>query len=653
MPKCYKELLENFLFNKNLTFLFLSLKGMKNALLILFLLLSQVNYGQNDYVLAEKYYRDGAYKKAITLFKVLLEKNPYNTVYLKRLTSAYQETSQFDTAEKLLKNKASANPNQTYLLVEIGYNYDRQYQKEKAKIYYDKAIASIHENTAMGGFIGRLFKENALLEYAITAYEKTMFHNPNANYQFQVAQIYGEKGDFEKMFTSYIDLVDKNDNYLTTVQRFTSRYITDNKLNSNNILFKKALIKKSVSNPKDVWNTLLSWLFIQQKEYNKAFIQEKALIKKSVSNPKDVWNTLLSWLFIQQKEYNKAFIQEKSLYKRDPKNITNILSLGYNSFQNNAFATATNCFDFITQNSPVIEQVLTAHLYSVKISIAKNQSNTDQLFAAIYAKYGKKSATLKIQLEQANYLTFKKNKPEKAISVLEHALKITSSKFQKAAIKIKLGEVHVFIGNYNKALIYFSQVQTSIKNHPLAQQARFKVAQTSFFKNDFKWAFAQLKVLKASTTQLIANDALALFLIVSDNQPKDSLDTGLKLYAQAELLAFQNKNKQAIDTLQRVITKFKGQKIEDEALYKQATLFSKTKQFEKAINKYNQIITLDAAGIFVDDAIYQIAEIYNSKLNNTEKASEYYQKIIFDHPSSIYLVEARKKYRKLRGDIIN
>jgi len=216
-----------------------------------------------------------------------------------------------------------------------------------------------------------------------------------------------------------------------------------------------------------------------------------------------------------------------------------------------------------------------------------------------------------------------------------------------------LGEVHVFIGNYNKALIYFSQVQTSIKNHPLAQQARFKVAQTSFFKNDFKWAFAQLKVLKASTTQLIANDALALFLIISDNQPKDSLDTGLKLYAQAELLAFQNKNKQAIDTLQQVITKFKGQKIEDEALYKQANLFSKTNQFEKAIHRYTRIITLDSAGIFVDDAIYQIAEIYNSKLNNTEKASEYYQKIIFDHPSSIYLVEARKKYRKLRGDTIN
>ena len=232
-------------------------------------------------------------------------------------------------------------------------------------------------------------------------------------------------------------------------------------------------------------------------------------------------------------------------------------------------------------------------------------------------------------------------------------MEIAKSKFQKAAIKLKLGDVHVFIGNYNRALIYFSQVQTSIKNHPLAQEARFKVAQTSYFKNDFKWAFAQLKVLKASTTQLIANDALDLFLIISDNQPKDSLDLGLQLYAKADLLAYQNKNTQAIDTLQKVITAYKGQKIEDEALFKQASLYTKTKQFQKAIDSYTYIIALDKEGIFVDDSLYQIAEIYYNQLNNTEKASEYYQKIIFEHPSSIYLVDARKKYRKLRGDTIN
>ena len=617
MPKCYNHLLENFLFNKNLTFLFLSLKDMKKAFIILFLFVSQVNFGQNDYLLAEKYYKDGKFEIAAQIYKSLFSKNPYNTIYLKRLINSYQENSGFKKVDSLLKTALKDRPKHTYLLVELGYNLEKQQKKDSAIIYYNKAINSIKENTNMGGFIGRLFKENALLDYAISAYEKTMQHNPNANYQFQVAQIYGEKGNFNKMFTSYVDLVDKNVNYLNTVQRFTSKYISDDKLNKNNVLFKKALIKKSVSNPKDVWNQLLSWLFVQQKEYNKAFIQEKAL------------------------------------FKRNPDNIINIIKLGFNSYNNKEYNTAKQCFDFIIKNSPFIDQILTANLFTIKIAIDTNQTDVMQLFEDVYKRYGKKSSTLKIQLEEANYLTFQKNEPQKAIEILEHAMKIARSKFQKAEIKIKLGDVHVFTGKYNKALIYFSQVQTSIKNHPLAQQARFKVAQTSYFKNDFKWAFAQLKVLKASTTQLIANDALDLFLIISDNQPKDSIDTGLKLYAKADLLSFQNKNQESINILQQVIKEFKGQKIEDESLYKQAGLYTKIAQFENAINNYHQIISLDKEGLFVDDAIYQIAEIYRSKLNNKEKASEYYQKIIFDHPSSIYLVDARKKFRNLRGDNIN
>lgn len=568
-------------------------------------------------MLAERYFSDGEFEKASQLYKDLYTKNPNNTTYLKRLISAYQENAQFEIVEKLLQQHLLVNPTHSYLNVELGYNYEKQQQKEKAKIYYEKAIESIKSNTGMGGFIGRLFNDNSLLDYAIKAYEETMTYNPNADYEFQIAQIYGEKGDFEKMFISYIDLIDKTEDYLNSVQRFTSRYITDDKLNSNNVLFKKALIKKSVSNPKNVWNHLLSWLFVQQKEFEKAFIQEKAL------------------------------------YHRNPEYIVNIISLGYTSFESEAYTTSKNCFDFILEKSQFIDQKLIANLYAVKIAVKTNQENIDSLFETIFKTYGKNSSTLRIQLEYADYLTFKKNEPEKAIAVLTNALEIVGSTFQKAEIKIKLGEVHVFVGNYNKALIYFSQVQTSIKNHPLAQQARFKVAQTSYFKNDFKWAFAQLKVLKASTTQLIANDALELFLIISDNQPKDSLDTSLQMYASADLLAFQNKNTQAIDTLQKVITLFKGQKIEDEALYKQANLYFKTNQFDLAIDTYSQIITLDKEGVFVDDAIYQIAEIYNLKLNNTEKASEYYQKIIFEHPSSIYLVDARKKYRELRGDLIN
>ena len=202
-------------------------------------------------------------------------------------------------------------------------------------------------------------------------------------------------------------------------------------------------------------------------------------------------------------------------------------------------------------------------------------------------------------------------------------------------------------------MIYYSQVQTSLKNSTLAQTARFKVAQTSYFKGDFKWAVTQLKVLKKSTSQLIANDALELNLLISDNIVGDTVHDALRTYAKADLLAYQKKNKEAIDTLNILLKKFKGRSIEDEALFKQASLFTNIKDYAQAESNYLKIIELDKEGILVDDCFFELAQLYEFKLDNKEKAKEMYQKIIFEFPSSIHLVEARKRFRTLRGDILN
>ena len=589
---------------------------MRTLFFILFLAISSISYAQNDYLLAESYYREGAYEKATQIFKKLYTKSPFNTTYLSKLISCYQETERFLEAENLLKSKIKRNSQQGYLYVYLGYNYERQQQKELAKINYDIALNSIDKNASYGGIIGRVFKDYNLLDHAILAYKKTMAKNENANYSFQIAQIYGEKGDFKKMFESYIDLVDKNINYYSLVQRYTSKYITDDAENEANILFRKTLLRKSASNPKDVWNVLLSWLFTQQKDYLKALIQEKAL------------------------------------YQRNPEDLASIFSLGKIAFDNRDYAAAKASFNFITQNSSLIEEKIDANWYLSKIAVATKSAETESLFQSLFAEFGKNTLTIKLQVEYADFLTFHQNKPQQAKLVLEEALTFSRSKYDKARIKLKLGDILVFTGKYNKALIYFSQIQTQLKGDELAQQARFKVAQTSYFKGDFTWAKAQLKVLKGSTTQLIANDAVELFLVITDNEPVDSIPSGLTQYAKAELYAFQNKTQQAIDTLNTIKKDFKGQPIEDEALFKQARLYIKQKKFELAIANFEQVITLNPEGILIDDAHYELAELYKNHLKNSEKASEYYQKIIFDYPSSIYLVDARKKYRKIRGDTI-
>lgn len=602
---------------------------MKQLLVILFLCFCCVSFGQqqknqNDFFLAETYYRQGEYEKATQVYKKLFNRSPFNTTYLNRLITCYQQTDKFLIAENLLTEKINKNPSQSYLYVFLGYNYEKQQLTEIAKKNYDKALQSLELSTSYGGVIGRLFKDYNKLDYAILAYKKAMEKNENSNYNFQIAQIYGEKGDFKQMFEYYINLVDKNGSYLNLIQRYASRFITDDAENETNILFRKTLLRKSLSNPKEEWNILLSWLFSQQKDYGKALIQEKAL------------------------------------YQRNPSDLSEIFSLGKLAFDNEDYDAAAECFNFINEKSTLKEERIEASLFLSKIAVAIKNPETEAIFKNLFIRFGKNSQTIDLQVEYADYLTFHKSEPEKATVVLEETLTYSKSKFDKARIKLKLGDVLVFRGKFNKALIYFSQIQTQLKGSELAQEARFKVAQTSYFKGDFDWAKAQLKVLKGSTTQLIANDAVDLFLKITDNEPVDSIPSGLKQFAKAELLAYQNKNEAALQQIEHLFSSkdilvnglVPGEVIYDDVLYLQAKLLIKQEKYLEAIASLEKIIAADNQGFLTDDVFYLMAETYNNNIGDKEKAKAFYQKIIFDHPSSIYLVDARKKFRKLRGDTI-
>jgi len=216
-----------------------------------------------------------------------------------------------------------------------------------------------------------------------------------------------------------------------------------------------------------------------------------------------------------------------------------------------------------------------------------------------------------------------------------------------------LADILVYNEKFNQALIYYSQVQKSLKNDVIAQTARFKVAKTSFYKGDFDWALTQLKVLRSSTTQLIANDAMQLSLLISDNSLEDSTQTALKVFAKADLLAYQNKNEEAIDLLDIILSKHKGESIEDEALLQQAKLLEKAEKYDRARLNYVKILEFFEFDILTDDALYALGELYLNHLNDPEKAKGFFEQIILDHSDSIYAVDARKKFRRLRGDAIN
>ena len=588
--------------------------------LLLFVPASAQREDQKQLELADGYYKRGEFRKALLTYQKLYEAQPYSYTYIYKMVDTYRQIEQYDKALKILEQKIIKNRN-PLMLVEIGYNYQLTDSINKAEELYEEAISSIEKNPNYVYGVGQRFEKHSLLPQAIKTYKKATVFLPEKNFSIQLARIYGDMGEVKNMFSSYLDYVAHKPSTLNNIKRNLSQFVSESRDTENNKSLRFLLLKK-----------------IQLR-------------------PDTYWYELLSWLCVQEKQYKKSFVQEKALYRRNPESLDRIIDLAITAEDNKDIETATDIFSYILQTSQERDVLLLAHQSLLEIeakSATKKQlDKIKESYLSLFVNYGKLGSTLSLQLSYGQFLAFKMNKPKEASDFLKQSYKLDISPFQEGLVKLRLADILVLQEKFNEALIFYTQIKTSLKNSTIAQEAAYKIAKTSYYKGDFEWAESQLKVLKSSTSQLIANDALDLKLLISDNKWDDTTQTGLKYYAKADLFAFQNKTSDAIKLLDKVLTEHNGESIIDQTLFTQARLYEKLNQFEKAEANYQKIIADYREDIFIDDAYYYLAELYKLYLDKPEEAKSLYEKIIFNHEDSIYFVEARKKFRMLRGDTIN
>jgi len=578
-------------------------------------------FAQEDF-LALQYFNDGEFDKAVVFYEKLSTSNPRRLDYLEGLVACYQQLERYEDAEGFLERKIKDNSEAPNFIIDLGYTYSLQNKNEKAEAQYNKAIKFLSKNPNYGSRIGAKFLKYSLLNKAIIAYEKAMALNPSLNYNYQLAKIYGEQGNMEKMYVAFLALLIEGKTSKSNVLRSIDAFVTEEPTNSNNIILKKVLLKNAQRNPDILWNDLLSWLFIKQKQYESAFRQEKAIFKRT-----------------------------------EGINTNRLIDLSDIAYNQGELDVAQEIYYFILKETQDETTRLDSELQLINIQLQQENTSTldnvEKKYKELLQIHGIKNTTLRLQVAYAKFLTFKRNTPEPAIKILKNYLEIPLNREAVAYVKFALGEILVYNKKFNEALIYFSQIQRKFKNDVIGQNARFKVAQTSFYKGDFDWALTQLKVLRSSTSQLIANDAMQLSLLISDNVLEDSTQIALKKYARADLLAYQNKTKEAVIILNDILENHKGEKIEDEALLRQGQFLEQLKEYEQAVFNYQKIIEFYAQGILADDAYYALGMLYENKLNKPQKAKEQFEKIIYKYQDSYYAPTARKHFRRLRGDAIN
>jgi len=592
------------------------LPEMKKLLLGCLLFCSLFAYSQNDQ-LAQNYFDKGDFEKAKITYEDLLKTAPSNSYYFQKVIECYQQLQLLDQAEALILARLKQY-NQANLLVELGFNYQLKKDQEKAKKYYEQAIDRIRKNPSEVYNVAGIFEKKVQLNYALQSYELALSLEPKFNFNYQMALLYGQLGNTDMMIDKFLTEAYANQQNSVMIQNQLTRFMTED----TDLAFNEAL--------------------------------KKALLIRAQKNQDVFWNQYLSWYYVQQKEYGKAFIQEKAIYRRNPESFSSIVNLAHLSIEEGENETAREILTFVLENTRDMELLIQSHTYLLQMRIAsatpKELPLIETDIANLLKEFEITPYSLQLQILQAHFVTFNMKNSEQGKTILRKSLTLPLNLYQTADVKMELADILLYEEKFNQALIYYSQIEEDLKNDVVGHEASLKSAKTSYFKGDFTWAQKQFKELKSASSQLIANDALEYFLLINDNTVADSTQTALRQFAKADYLLYQNKNNEALAQFQLILKSFKGQEIEAVTLYRLGKTYEKLGDYTAALGQYQAIIDKHKEGIYIDEAYYFSAEIYNKQIKDAEKAKASYEQLIFNHEDSIYFTDARKKYRQLRGD---
>jgi tetratricopeptide (TPR) repeat protein len=578
----------------------------------------------NDEQLAQQYFANGEFDKAAILYERLIVKNPNSFVY-DNLLVCYYRLNHLDDAEKLTRKQAKKFGDMPIYAVDHALVLQKQ-GNEKAKKAFEKIIKDLPINTEIINRTATAFSKRELYEYALEAYKRgrSLTGDPNLWHQ-EMGQLYAKMGQKSDMLDEFLDGLLFDEALGENIQAQLQPYMADS---SQAVAFKTMLMKKIQKNPS-----------------------------------KDILIDMLVWYYIQMKDWNGAFIQLRAMDKRNKMEGKRVLDLANMELSNNAFDVSANHFQYVIDLGREARFYIEARQGQLDARNRKIQSGNysasdlvqiEQDYKSFIGEQGKGPSTVKAMRDLATVYAFYMDSIEKSIAVLNEVVAMLRISPQFIAeCKLLLGDIYLLEGNYYDPVLLYGQVDKDFKEDPLAQEAKFRNARLSYYKGDFEWAQGQLDVLKTATTQLISNNSIELSLMIQDNTGLDTSDEAMRMYAAADLLIYQNKFSEANKKLDSIPLRFPEHSLTDEIHYAKARMLRKQKLWSETLKELEKVYTTYSTDILADNALFDAAEIYELNLGNKDKARELYEKVFMTYPGSLFSVEARKRFRYLRGDQVN
>ncbi|MBB4078981.1 tetratricopeptide (TPR) repeat protein [Lewinella aquimaris] len=596
---------------------------MRNLLLLL-ILAGVCRLSAQSNQLAQQYFMDGEYEKSAELYLALAEEN-YNPFYFDRYVSSLMNLQRYDEAEDALKKQIKRMPDELALRVKYGQLLEQKFDAPAAEKQYREAIKSLKGDHIQITQLANAFIVLTKYEYAIETYERgDKLLKGNVSFAFNLGDLYRRKGDVEPMISNYLDALVEDPRRGRNVQTYFQRYLDSEGLEEA----QKQLYARIQEDRKD--------------------------------NP--VYPEMLGWILIQRKDYKGALRQARALDRKLSENGERVFDIGTLASNASDYETAIAAFDYIVENkapaSPYYLEAKREGLLTRRRAITNGYAYTEDdlriletAYLEFLGQFGNNPASARIAIQLAELEALYLNDLPKATEILLRIVELNGVEENvRARAKIALADYYLMQGEVWESTLLYSQVDKQFKEDLLGHEARFRNARLSYFRGDFEWAQSQFDVLKASTSRLIANDALDLSVFIMDNLGLDTSAVALQTYADAELLTFQNRFDEAFATLDKLVDDFPGHDLEDDVVYLRGRLYHKLRKYDEAAGQYQKVIDNYPKSIRLDNALFALAGLYENQLDDKAKAQQLYETLFIDYSNSILAVEARKKYRELRGD---
>ena len=583
------------------------------------------NQRQIDEKLARELYYKKDYEKARDIYKNLYD-NYGQVQYFNQYADCLILTGDYDGAEKAFKSFLKKNPQNWKSHIDLAYVYMQQGENDKARKYLNKVLKDVPETKNAIFEVANLLRNKNFNEQALDLFNKGA-KNPNINYSFNLekAYTYNSMLDFENATECYLlYLKEHPEQYEMVKNRFRVMMMYDINGNVDDVI-RMALLRKTQEDPEnEEYSSLLMWYSLQQQDYELALMQLKALDRRGDGD-----------------------------YERDLIYIAQIAS------DNRQYDIAVDAYDYILKKSDEGVYYVQATVGFIKNSYEKAvaEGNHDKKFYEnlskkidnAFEKIGFSSDMIPLVLVQADIMAFEMQHYDEAKALLNNVLEMNMPPKTKAEVKMKLADIYLLTDEVWEATLLYSQIEKSLKNEPIAHEARFKNAQLRYFIGEFEWANAALNILKSATSKLVANDAMTLSLTISDNLEYDTV--ALKRIAKADYYIYQHRYALANQMLDSVVAYNPNEVSLPNAFYRKAKIAFNAGDYEFADSLYRRVYEGYADSYIADEALIEDALLLENQLNRKEDAMECYSRLFDYYTASVYVAQARKSYRRLRDEL--